>query len=79
MSTNFKTMVTDYLRARTAAQGTRDVYSATVKKWEQWGKGVALEQFGLGHRKQVASASYRAHVELYGPACPDPRCGHINL
>lgn len=46
MPTNLETVVTNYLRARTAAQGTRDAYSSTLKKWEQWGKGVALDRIG---------------------------------
>ena len=46
MPTNLETVVTNYLRARAAAQGTRDAYSSTLKKWEQWGIGVALEQIG---------------------------------
>jgi len=50
MPTNLETVVTNYLRARTAAQGTRDAYSSTVKKWGQWGKGVTLEQIG---RKEI--------------------------
>ena len=50
MPTNLETVVTNYLRARTAAQGTREAYSATMKKWEQWGRGVALEQIG---RKEI--------------------------
>ena len=50
MPTNLETVVTNYLRARAAAQGTRDAYSSTLKKWEQWGKGLTLEQIG---RKEI--------------------------
>ena len=50
MPTNLETVVTDYLRAREAAQGTREAYSSTVKKWKQWGEGVALEQIA---RKEI--------------------------
>ena len=50
VSTNLETVVTNYLRARTAALGTREAYSATVKKWEQWGKGLALDEIG---RKEI--------------------------
>jgi hypothetical protein len=46
MATNLETVVTNYLRARTAAQGTRDSYSSTVRKRGQWDKGVTLEQIG---------------------------------
>jgi hypothetical protein len=41
MATNLETVVTNYLRARTAAQGTRDAYSSTVRKWGQWGKRLS--------------------------------------
>ncbi len=50
VSTNLETVVTNYLRARTAALGTREAYSATVKKWEQWGKALALDEIG---RKEI--------------------------
>ena len=50
MPTNSDTVVTNYLCAWTAAQGTREAYSATVKKSEQWGKRVHLEQIG---RKEI--------------------------
>ena len=50
MPTKLNTVVSNYLRARTAALGTREAYSATVKKWEQWGQGAALEQIG---RKEI--------------------------
>lgn len=51
MPTNLEAVVVaNYLHARTAAQGTRDAYSSTVRKWDQWGKGVALEQIG---RKEI--------------------------
>jgi len=50
MPTNLETVVTNYLHARAAAQGTRDGYLSTMKKWEKWGKGVAIEQLG---RKEI--------------------------
>ncbi len=30
--------------------GAREAYSATVKKWEQWGNGLALDEIG---RKEI--------------------------
>ena len=50
VSTNHDTVVPKYHSARTAAQGTREAYSATIKKWEQWGRGLALEPIG---RKEI--------------------------
>jgi hypothetical protein len=56
--TNLEAVVTNYLHARTAAQGTRDAYSSTLKKWEHWGKGVALEQIGRKEIREFLDSVY---------------------
>ena len=43
MSIDFKDAVVEYLRAGRPARGTQDAYQATLKKWEQWGKGKPVE------------------------------------
>ncbi len=50
MSTTVKDLVQSYLRAGRPSRGTRDTYLSTVKKWEQWGDGTAIEQLG---RKEI--------------------------
>ena len=50
MSTELKNAVARYLRAGNPATGTRDEYNATLRKWEQWGGGVPIEQL---HRADI--------------------------
>src|SRR3954467_12202083 len=42
--------VSKYLRSGNPARGTRAEYRTTIKKWEQWGNGVHIEQLG---RKEI--------------------------
>ncbi len=50
MPTSLPSAVERYVRAKNLAQGTHDEYLSTIKKWEAWGKGIALENVG---RKEV--------------------------
>ncbi len=50
MQTNLDAAVDRYLRAKTVARGTRNEYLSTLRKWEQWGGGVPIEQL---QRKDV--------------------------
>lgn len=36
MQTTFNTAVESYLRAKTLSRSTRNEYSSTLKKWEEW-------------------------------------------
>ena len=49
MPTTLKAAVESYLRAKTLSRGTRNEYSSTLRKWEQWG-GLLLEEL---HRKDI--------------------------
>ena len=44
MPTNLGSAVENYLRARALSRGTRNGYHSTLRKWEQWGRGVTIEQ-----------------------------------
>ena len=46
MSTTLETAVTKYLRSDHPAQRTREEYITTLRKWQRWGGGVAIEQLG---------------------------------
>jgi hypothetical protein len=50
MATTLKTAVDDYLRAKSLARGTRNEYFSTLRKWEQWGGGIPIEEL---RRKDV--------------------------
>ncbi len=44
MPTTLKTAAESYLRAKALSRGTRNEYLSTLRKWEQWGGGVPIEQ-----------------------------------
>ena len=44
MPTKLETAVTQYLRAGNLANGTRNEYRATLRKWTEWGGGVPIEK-----------------------------------
>ena len=46
MPMTLETAVAKYLDASNPAQGTRDEYNTTLKKWQQWGRGVPIENLG---------------------------------
>jgi integrase len=50
MSTTSETAIAKYLGAGCPARGTRKQYRTTLKKWENWGGGVAIEDLG---RKEI--------------------------
>lgn len=46
MPTSLETVVAKYLSTRTPARGTRKVYQTTLRKWNEWGGGVPIENLG---------------------------------
>ena len=44
MATPLKAAVDDYLRAKSLSRSTRNEYFSTLRKWEQWGAGVPIEE-----------------------------------
>src|SRR5829696_7152435 len=50
MATHLKAAVESYLRAKSLSRGTRNEYASTVRKWEQWGGAVPIEDL---RRKEV--------------------------
>ena len=50
MATQLKAAVESYLRAKSLSRGTRNEYASTVRKWDQWGHGVPIEEL---RRKDV--------------------------
>src|SRR5260370_14643101 len=44
MQTTLKAAVESYLRAKTLSRGTRNEYRSTLRKWEQWGSSVPIEE-----------------------------------
>ena len=50
MPTNLDAAVDRYLRTKALARGTCNEYLSTLRKWEQWGGGVPIQQL---QRKDV--------------------------
>ena len=50
MPTTLKAAAESYLRAKTLSRGTRNEYFSTLRKWEQWGGGVPVEEL---RRKEI--------------------------
>jgi integrase len=44
MPTNLRTAIRSYLRAGNPATGTRKEYLSTLRKWDEWGGGVPVEE-----------------------------------
>jgi site-specific recombinase XerD len=44
MQTTLNSALESYLRSKTLSRGTRNEYRSTLKKWEQWGAGLAIEE-----------------------------------
>src|ERR1044071_6624050 len=44
MPTTLNAAVESYLRAKTLSRGTRNEYRSTLRKWEQWGGTVPIEE-----------------------------------
>ena len=45
MRTTFHVAVQSYLRAKTLSRGTRNEYFSTLKKWDQSGTNVPIEEW----------------------------------
>ena len=50
MPTTLSSAVESYLRAKPLSRGTRNEYASTLRKWEQWGGGMPIEDL---RRKDV--------------------------
>lgn len=44
MQTNLDAAVNRYLLSKTLSRGIRNEYISTIRKWEQWGCGVPIEE-----------------------------------
>src|SRR5690242_4863794 len=45
MRTTFDVALHNYLRAKTLSRGTRNEYFSTLKKWEQFGTAVPIDEW----------------------------------
>ncbi len=66
MATDLKTAVVRYLRSGNPARGTRNEYVSTLRKWEQWGRGVPIEQLGRKDIREFLDWAYENAVSQGG-------------
>jgi len=57
-----ETAVTKYLGSSNPARGTRKQYRTTLKKWELWGGGVAIESLGCKEIREFLDWVYEHAV-----------------
>jgi integrase len=69
MQTTLKTAVESYLRAKTLSRGTRNEYFTTLKKWEQWGGRVPIEDL---RRKEIREFLDWVHERAVGDEGTNP-------
>src|SRR5271165_6871707 len=54
MQTTFRAAVESYLRAKPLSRGTRNEYFSTLRKWEEWGGIVPIEEM---RRRNIRTSS----------------------
>ena len=66
MPTKLETAVMHYLRAGNLANGTRNEYRATLRKWTEWGGGVPIEKLTRQEIRDFLDWVYEQAVEDSG-------------
>ncbi len=66
MSTTLPVAIRQYLGSGKPAQGTRNEYATTLKKWAEWGKGGPIEQLGRREVREFLDWVYERAVEQSG-------------
>jgi integrase len=66
MQTTFNATLESYLHAQPRSRGTRNEYYSTLRKWEQWGRGVPLEQLQRKDLREFLDWVYQRAVEDQG-------------
>jgi hypothetical protein len=66
MATPLPLAVRQYLSSGKPAQGTRNEYATTLKKWAEWGKGGPIEQLSRREVREFLDWVYERPVEQSG-------------
>ena len=53
MPTTLESVVTNYLRAGSPAQRTREEYQTTLRKWSRWNGAIPIEQLGKKEIREI--------------------------
>jgi hypothetical protein len=62
MQTTFSSGVNSYLRAKQLSRGTRIEYFSTLRKWEEWGGSVPIEELRRRHIREFLDWVYERAV-----------------
>ena len=66
MPTTIETVIRCYLRARDLSSGSRDSYFTTLRKWNEWGGGVPIEELRRQNIRDFLDWVYERAVEQEG-------------
>src|SRR5688572_11621135 len=66
MPTTFKTAIERYLCSGKPAQGTRNEYATTLRKWRKWGHGVTIERIARKDIREFLDWVYDRAVDEQG-------------
>ena len=66
MPTSLETAIRRYLRARSLSSGSRDSYSTTLRKWNEWGQGIPLEELRRQHIRDFLDWVHERAVQHEG-------------
>src|SRR5210317_1394942 len=66
MPTSLETAIRRYLRARNLSSGSRDSYFTTLRKWNEWGGDVPLEELRRQEIRDFLDWVYERAVEHEG-------------
>ena len=66
MPTSLTNAVHSYLRSGSLARGTRNEYGTTLRKWREWGGGVAIERLGRREIREFLDWVYERAIEQDG-------------
>ena len=66
MQTTLNAAIDSYLRMHARSRGTRNEYHSTLRKWEQWGRGGAIEDLQRKDLREFLDWVYQRAVEDKG-------------
>jgi hypothetical protein len=66
MVMTFRAAVESYLRAKSLARGTRNEYFSTLRKWEEWGAGLPIEDLRRRNVREFLDWVYERAVNNKG-------------
>src|SRR5262249_11883855 len=66
MQTTLSAVVQSYLHAKRLARATRNEYLSTVRKWDEWGHGVPIQELGRKNIREFLDWIYERAIRDEG-------------